>query len=115
MTAEHEYSVIIGRGLLGELPQLCAGAQRVAIIHSAALATSAEAIRDDLQDGGFECFLIEVPDGEDAKTAPVASFVWETLGTCGFTRSDVIVGLGGGATTDLAGFVAATWLRGVKV
>ena len=68
VTAEHEYSVIIGRGLLGELPQLCAGAQRVAIIHSAALATSAEAIRDDLQDGGFECFLIEVPDGEDAKT-----------------------------------------------
>ena len=106
VTAEHEYSVIIGRGLLGELPQLCAGAQRVAIIPSAALATSAEAIRDDLQDGDFECFLIEVPDGEDAKTAPVASFVWETLGTCGFTRSDVIVGLGGGATTDLAGFVA---------
>ena len=115
MTAEHEYPVIIGRGLLGELPGLCAGAQRVAIIHSAVLSTSAEAIRDDLHDGGFECFLIEVPAGEDAKTAPVASFAWETLGTCGFTRSDVIVGLGGGATTDLAGFVAATWLRGVKV
>ena len=90
VTAEHQYSVIIGRGLLGELPGLCAGAQRVAIIHSAVLSTSAEAIRDDLHDGGFECFLIEVPAGEDAKTAPVASFAWETLGTCGFTRSDVI-------------------------
>ena len=57
VTAEHEYPVIIGRGLLGELPGLCAGAQRVAIIHSKVLSTSAEAIRDDLHDGGFECFL----------------------------------------------------------
>ncbi len=37
------------------------------------------------------------------------------LGTAGFTRSDAVVGLGGGATTDLAGFVAATWLRGVRL
>ena len=114
VTAEHEYPVIIGRGLLGELPHLCAGAQRVAIIHSAVLSTSAEAIRDDLHDGGFECFLIEVPAGEDAKTAPVASFAWETLGTCvsSIRRHRRI---GWRATTDLAGFVAATWLRGVKV
>ena len=40
---------------------------------------------------------------------------WEALGQAGFTRSDAVVGVGGGATTDLAGFVAATWLRGVRV
>jgi 3-dehydroquinate synthase len=40
---------------------------------------------------------------------------WNSLGEAGFTRNDVIVGLGGGATTDVAGFVAATWLRGIRV
>ena len=113
--AEHEYPVIIGRGLLGELPALCTGAQKVAVMHSATLSASADGIREDLEDNGFECFLIEVPAGEDAKTAAVADFAWQALGASGFTRSDVVVGLGGGATTDLAGFVAATWLRGVTV
>ena len=56
-----------------------------------------------------------VPDGEEAKTAEVAASCWEALGEEGFTRSDVVVTLGGGATTDLGGFVAASWLRGVRV
>jgi len=56
-----------------------------------------------------------VPDGEDAKTLRVAGFCWDMLGQLGFTRSDAVVGLGGGATTDLAGWVAASWLRGVRV
>ena len=46
---------------------------------------------------------IETPDGERAKTAEVAASCWGRLGRAGFTRSDAIVGLGGGATTDLAG------------
>ena len=45
----------------------------------------------------------------------MAGFCWSVLGQAGFTRSDAVVGVGGGATTDLAGFVAATWLRGVRV
>ena len=113
--AEHDYQVVIGRGLLGELPKFVEGASKVAIVHTAALAASAEAIRDDLQDLGFTAVLIEIPNGEDAKTVEVASFAWEALGSSGFTRSDAIVGLGGGASTDLAGFVAATWLRGIRV
>jgi 3-dehydroquinate synthase len=56
-----------------------------------------------------------VPDGEDQKTLAVAGFCFDVLGQIGFTRSDAIVGLGGGATTDLAGWVAASWLRGVRV
>ncbi len=56
------------------------------------------------------------PDGEAAKEATVAAAAAGTaLGPAGFTRSDVVVAVGGGATTDLAGFVAATWLRGVAV
>ena len=72
-----------------------------------------EAVRDDLAAQGFEAFVAEVPDAEEAKTAEVAAFLWGVLGQAGFTRSDAVVGVGGGAVTDLAGFVAATWLRGV--
>ena len=56
-----------------------------------------------------------MPNGEEAKSPEVAAFCWTVLGQAGFTRTDAIVGIGGGATTDLAGFVAATWLRGVKL
>ena len=115
VTAERHYEVVIGRGLLAHLPGMLLGSQRVAIIHPGALTASAEEIRADLQAGGFDVTLIEVPEAEDAKTAEVAAFCWSVLGTAGFTRSDSVIGLGGGATTDLAGFVAATWLRGIRV
>ena len=114
--AERPYDVLVGRGLLGELrPLLGDACRRVAIIAPAALATTAEAIRADLVDQGLEAIALEVPDGESAKTPEVAAFCWSVLGQAGFTRTDAIVGVGGGATTDLAGFVAATWLRGVRV
>jgi 3-dehydroquinate synthase len=58
---------------------------------------------------------VVVPDGEAAKTAEVAARTWEQLGRLGLTRSDAVVGLGGGAVTDLAGFLAATWTRGIRV
>jgi 3-dehydroquinate synthase len=111
-----DYDVVIGTGLLGELPGLVGeGAQRVLVVHPRALATTGEAVREDLVAQGFEAYAAEVPDAEEAKTAQVAAFLWGVLGQAGFTRSDAIVSVGGGATTDLAGFVAATWLRGIRV
>jgi len=113
---ERPYEVVIGRHLLGELPRLLGGGVRkVLVIHPAALATTADAVREDLGAQGYEVLLAEVPDAEPAKTAQVAAFCWQVLGQADFTRSDAVVGLGGGATTDLAGFVASTWLRGVRV
>jgi len=109
------YPVIVGRGLLGQLPPLLAGATRVAVIHPPTLAATAQAVREDLRGEGFDTHVLEVPDGEDAKKLEVAGFCWDVLGQVGFTRSDAVVGLGGGATTDLAGWVAAAWLRGVTV
>ena len=110
------YDVVIGHGLLGELAGLLGPAvQRVLVIHSRALAATARAARDGLQAQGLAAFLAEVPDGEEAKSAEVAASLWATLGQCALTRSDAIVGVGGGTVTDLAGFVAATWLRGVRV
>jgi 3-dehydroquinate synthase len=111
-----DYDVVVGTGLLGELPGLVGeGVQRVLVIHPHALAATGEAVREDLASRGFEAYAAEVPDAEAAKTAQVASFLWGVLGQAGFTRSDAIVAVGGGTVTDLGGFVAATWLRGVRV
>ncbi|KAB8162608.1 3-dehydroquinate synthase [Streptomyces sp. 3MP-14] len=109
------YEVLIGRQLLGELPGLIGtSAQRVAVLHPEALAETGQAVREDLAAQGYQAIAVEVPNAEDAKQVEVAAYCWQALGQTGFTRSDVIVGVGGGATTDLAGFVAATWLRGVR-
>ncbi|MFE3371561.1 3-dehydroquinate synthase [Streptomyces sp. NPDC059173] len=109
------YEVLVGHQLLGELPQLIGDrAKRVAVLHPEALAETGEAVREDLADQGYEAIAIQLPNAEEAKTAEVAAYCWKALGQTGFTRTDVIVGIGGGATTDVAGFVAATWLRGVR-
>jgi 3-dehydroquinate synthase len=114
--AERPYDVLVGHGLLGELrPLLGEECRRVAVIAPAALATTAEAVRGDLVAEGLDAIALEVPDGEAAKTPEVAAFCWSVLGQAGFTRTDAIVAIGGGSTTDLAGFAAATWLRGVRV
>jgi 3-dehydroquinate synthase len=116
VTADRGYDVLIGRDLAGELPGLIgSGTRRVLLVHQRVLAGSAERIRAELTGVGYEVHLSEVPDAEEAKTATVAARCWEQLGLAGFTRDDVVIGLGGGAATDLAGFVAATWLRGVRV
>jgi len=115
VTAERDYEVVIGRGLMGRLPSLLTGATRVAIIHAPTLTVQAQGLLTTLSDHNFEVTLIALPDAEAAKTAAVLESCWTTLGAQGFTRNDVVVGLGGGATTDLAGFVAATWLRGVTL
>jgi len=115
VTGDHPYEVVIGTGLLGELPPLLGPAKRVAIVHPPTLRTTAEAVREELAGPDRQAHVIEVPDAEDAKTLAVAGFCFDVLAQVGFTRSDALIGLGGGATTDLAGWVAASWLRGVRV
>ena len=84
------YDVVIGTGLLGELPELLGPkVARVAIIHPKALAATAEAIRADL-DVSYEAVTIEVPDAEEAKSVQVLAYVWSVLGQSGFTRTDAI-------------------------
>ena len=104
------YDVYIERGALGRLPGLIGGADRVAIVHSAPLGALAQAAAR-LTDRPVT--LIPVPDAEAAKTPHVLAGCWDALAAAGFTRGDLVVGIGGGTATDLAGFVAASWLRGV--
>ena len=110
------YEVVIGRSLLNHVAScLSEKTKKVLIVHPVALSQSAEALREELISSGFEAILAGVPDTEEAKRVEVAAFCWQVLGQADFTRTDAIIGFGGGSTTDLAGFVAATWLRGVDV
>lgn len=109
------YDVVVGHDLADRLPQLLGvSVQRVAVVFSDALAELVRPVLDSLA-AAYDVMVLPIPDGERAKKAAVAVSCWEALGEAGFTRSDAIVTFGGGATTDLGGFVAATWLRGVQV
>ncbi len=110
------YQVVVGVGVLSELPGLVPkDARTVVVIHAEGLGEIARPACRALTEAGFRVRAEPVPDGEAAKTVGVAARLWSQLAKHGVTRSDCIVGIGGGATTDLAGFVAASWLRGVRV
>jgi 3-dehydroquinate synthase len=109
------YPVVIGRSLLDQVPDHLKGAKKILVVHPVGLAVSAEELRDSLIGKGFEVLLAGVPDNEEAKRIEVAAFCWGILGKAEFSRSDMVIGFGGGTITDLAGFVAATWLRGVGI
>jgi 3-dehydroquinate synthase len=111
VTGDRPYDVVVGRDLVGELPSLVTGAARAAVLYSAPLRAQAERVAAA---AGVRPLLIEVPDAEAGKTVAVAAHCWDELGRENFTRTDVVIGVGGGAVTDLAGYVAAAWLRGVR-
>ncbi|MGY1804033.1 3-dehydroquinate synthase [Blastococcus sp. SYSU D00922] len=111
---ERPYEVVVGPGAQAELGVVLAGTAKAAVVHTPPLAALAGAAVETLQTAGVAAEALVVPDGEAAKTAEVAAGLWEEFGRLGMTRSDAVVGVGGGAVTDLAGFVAATWTRGVR-
>ena len=108
------YDVIVGRDLQAELLDVV-GSGTVAIVHQPTVADRAEVLRAALESLGANAHRIEVPDAEQGKSLAVAGYCWDVLGQIGLDRTGTVVALGGGAVTDLAGFVAATWLRGVRV
>ncbi len=112
---ERPYDVLIGTDLAARLPGLVVGATRVAVLYAEPLRPVAARIADVLAGAGLIGVAIEIPDAEAGKTVEVAARCWDELAAAGFTRTDAVVGVGGGAATDLAGFVAACWLRGVRV
>ncbi|MGV0625798.1 3-dehydroquinate synthase [Mycolicibacter minnesotensis] len=109
------YPVVVGKGLLGDLAGLLAGRNKVAILYQPTLESTAEGIRTYLSDKGIDAHRIEIPDAEDGKSLQVLGFIWDVLGRIGLDRRDALVSLGGGAATDVAGFAAATWLRGISI
>ncbi|WP_067462925.1 3-dehydroquinate synthase [Actinomadura macra] len=109
------YDVVVGTGVLGELPAMAGErARAVAVVHAEGLPEIARPVCGALERAGLTVHAFPVPDGEAAKEAGVLAGLWSGFAAAGMTRTDVVVGVGGGATTDLAGFAAASWLRGVR-
>ncbi len=110
------YDVTIGReiddAILSAVPER---ALRVLIVHQEPVEGRARALAAALNSDGRTAFTVAIPDAEQAKSIDTLAELWRVLGTNDFTRSDLIIGVGGGAATDLAGFAAATWLRGIGV
>ena len=109
VNAEHSYQVNFTNAWRKDLSEILEARVRVAIIVS-------ETYSPDLTDFmnlDSEIHVFQVPDGEDGKNIATLHKLWNWLGAAGFTRSDLVVGIGGGAITDVAGFVAASWLRGL--
>jgi 3-dehydroquinate synthase len=109
------YDVVVGAGVRDELPAHVAGATRVLFVQDEALAEPAAEMAGALRSKGFEVAGVQLPEGEEAKDVAVLAGLWDLAGQLGMTRDDAIIGVGGGAVTDVAGFAAATWLRGVRV
>ena len=109
VSAEHDYEVRLTNSWIQDLALLVEGRARVAVIVSESYSPDLSKLRNL----DAELHIFEVPDGEDGKSISILNKLWNWLGAAGFTRSDLVVGIGGGAITDVAGFAAASWLRGL--
>jgi 3-dehydroquinate synthase len=117
-TAGGGYPVLIGTGLLDRLEELLPpfpGAEAAAVVWSRPLAEVAGRVGRALRRRGLAARLLEIPAGEEAKRLPVVAGLYERLAAVPTRRADPVLAVGGGATTDVAGFAAATWLRGVPL
>ena len=109
VVAERTYPVIIDSSWKVELSKLLEGRSKAAIIVSEKMQGSIK----DLIATDAEVLIFPIADGESGKSSATLNKIWDWLGAAGFTRSDLIIGIGGGAVTDFAGFAAASWLRGI--
>ena len=102
------YPVIVGNGALKKLPDLISdGSNRAAIVTQSKIRIAVEP--------GIENKVFEIDDGEEAKSLTTIGELCSAFASWGLTRADVIIGVGGGVVTDVAGFAAATYHRGVDV
>ncbi len=107
--------VVIGKGMPSPLLPTRPDRRRVAILTQPAVTPKALEIAAALRSEDLLAEVIGLPDREDAKTLSVAESVYEAFAKFGLSRGDTVIGVGGGTVTDLAGFVAGTWMRGVEV
>ncbi len=117
---EKQYDVLVGAGLLGEAGRLIAGVdskiQKLMIVSDSNVAPLyMSKLRGTLEAAGFEVFEYVFEAGEQSKTLNTIGDILGALAKAAFTRTDAIVALGGGVATDMAGFAASVFLRGIKV
>jgi 3-dehydroquinate synthase len=110
------YPVHVGAGLLGEVGRECARlglGRKVAVVSQRGIASHARTVLASLQGAGFTPALVEVAEGEAAKSIEQAGALWEAFLGHGLDRGSGVVAVGGGVVGDLAGFAAAGYMRGV--
>ena len=105
--ADKKYQIKVDTDYLVEISKIASAHQRVVVIAPVKLTKIIKLPKIS------NVTLISVPDGELQKDSKTLVKIWSELGRLKISRSDAIIGLGGGATTDLAGFAASTWLRGI--
>jgi 3-dehydroquinate synthase len=112
------YSIVVEPGALASvgtrLRELRVGSRAVVMTDAAILRAHGAAVVGGLEAAGLSVTVLEVPEGEAAKTLAVAEHCWDRLLAAGADRTSTILALGGGAVGDLAGFVAATYMRGAN-
>jgi 3-dehydroquinate synthase len=112
------YQVVVERGVLAtigpRLRELGVGSRAALVTSPSILRLHGKPVQDSLDEAGFAVTVVDVPDGESAKTLAVAEQCWNALLAAGLDRTSTVVALGGGAVGDLAGFVAATYMRGLN-
>lgn len=118
--ASKSYDVLIGKNAvlaLGEeAKKVCPGALKALIVSETNVAgLYLDTVTAQLEDAGFEVIDYVFEAGEQNKNINEIAGMWNKMAEAGFTRTDFVVGLGGGVTTDMAGFAASTFLRGIKV
>lgn len=117
VTGTQPSTITVGRDL-GFTPIVAAldeAATKVLIVHASPLAQRAAMLADHLRSLGYRVDTADHPDAEAGKTIEVVASLWDRCGQLQLGRKDAIIAMGGGATTDMAGFLAATWLRGVTL
>jgi 3-dehydroquinate synthase len=109
------YDVVIGNGAIADLPSHLGRAESVAVVVEQAVEKLGRRAADLAGSSVANVHLIAVPGGEQAKSLADTEALWDAFARHHVTRTDTVIAVGGGATTDLVGFAAATWLRGVDV
>jgi 3-dehydroquinate synthase len=112
---EESYEVVVGAGVLGEVPAMLPDAAQVLVLHAEPVRDGAAEVIAALQQVGCGVRTETLPGIEADKDVSTLSRLWDALGRYELSRSDAVVTVGGGSTTDLGGFAAATWLRGIRV
>ena len=108
--------VQVGRGLPDPILPPSPGRRRAAILTQSAVRDRAEEIANAIESSGtVSALIVELEDGEEAKSLQAIESVYHTLAEMELGRADTVVTVGGGAASDAGGFIAATWLRGVEV
>jgi 3-dehydroquinate synthase len=107
--------IVVGRSLGSAVSEAAQGRSRAAVLCQPSTVRLAEEYATDLRSVGVDVTGYTLPDGDDAKQLSVVETVYRVLNDRSFTRDDVIIGVGGGALTDVTGFIAATYMRGIPV